>query len=69
VWLNVSLGLAGLVGGYLVGAVGGGAVVNALSRNTHDRYHEAVTTGLFVLGPIGALVGLLAGCLAPLAWR
>jgi hypothetical protein len=69
VWVNVLLGLAGLVGGYLVGAGGGGAVVEALSRNTHDRYHEAVTTGLFVTGPVGALVGLLTGCLAPLAWR
>jgi hypothetical protein len=69
VWLNLLLGLAGLFVGYLLGAVGGGALVNYLSKNTHDRYHEAVTTGLFVLGPVGALVGLLAGCLVPLAWR
>lgn len=68
-WLNVLLGLAGLFVGYLIGAIGGVALVRLFSTNTHDRSHEAATTGLAVTGPVGALVGLLAGCLIPFAWR
>lgn len=68
-WLNALLGLTGLTGGYLLGPVCGGVLGKSLSRNAHDRHHEAVTTGLFVPGPVGALVGLLAGCLVPFAWR
>jgi hypothetical protein len=68
-WPNVLFGLAGVFVGYLLGACGGGALVRFFSQNTHDRAHEAATTGIFVTGPIGALVGLLAGCVAPFVWR
>jgi hypothetical protein len=68
-WLNVLLGQAGVFVGYLLGAAGGGALVHFFSENTHDRAHEAATTGIFVTGPVGALVGLLAGCSVPFVWR
>ncbi len=54
--------LGGLVAGYLVGAFGGGVLIDALSANAHDRAVEAATTGAFVTGPLGAVVGV-AGAL------
>jgi hypothetical protein len=60
---SVAFGLAGGVVGYLVGAVGGGLLVALLSSNTHDRSLEATMTGAFVFGPMGAVVGFLAGFL------
>jgi uncharacterized membrane protein YeaQ/YmgE (transglycosylase-associated protein family) len=50
--------VAAAVAGYLVGAFGGGFLVTLLSSNVHDRDVEAAMTGAFVLGPIGAVVGL-----------
>lgn len=55
--------LAGVLAGYLVGAFGGGVLIDALSANTHDRSVEAAMTGAFVTGPLGALVGLIAALL------
>jgi hypothetical protein len=54
------IALAGLVIGYLVGAFGGGLLVDVLSANTHDRAVEAAMTGAFMTGPLGAIVGLIA---------
>jgi hypothetical protein len=54
------ISLAGLVAGYLVGAFGGGVLVDALSANTHDRAVEAAMTGAFLTGPLGAVIGLIA---------
>ncbi len=55
--------LAGVLAGYLVGAFGGGLLIDALSANTHDRSVEAAMTGAFVSGPLGAVVGLIAALL------
>lgn len=52
--------LAGLVTGYLLGAFGGGVLIDALSANMHDKSVEAAMTGAFVTGPLGAVVGLIA---------
>ena len=38
-------------------------MVALLSSNTHDKSVEIVMTAAFVTGPLGALVGLLAGLL------
>ena len=46
---------------YLLGALGGGALVSLLSSNTHDRSVEAAMTGAFVLGPLAGLVGFVVG--------
>lgn len=54
------IALAGLVAGYLVGAFGGGVLVDALSANSHDRAVEAAMTGAFLTGPLGAVIGLIA---------
>lgn len=54
------ISLAGLVAGYLVGAFGGGVLIDALSANTHDRAVEAAMTGAFLTGPLGAVIGLIA---------
>jgi lipid-binding SYLF domain-containing protein len=53
------IALASLVAGYLVGAFGGGVLVDALSANTHDRAVEAAMTGAFLTGPLGAVIGLI----------
>ncbi len=45
------------VAAYLTAAVGGGALLFALSANTHDRNLEAAMIGAFVLGPVAAIVG------------
>lgn len=50
-----------LVVGYLAGAVGGWALVSVASPNLHDRELEAAMTGAFFTGPLGALLGLIAG--------
>lgn len=43
--------------GFVVAAVAGYFLVGALSSNQHDVAVEAAMTSIFVLGPIGALVG------------
>ncbi len=55
--------LAGLVAGYVVGAGLGAAGIELFSTNTHDKSLEMVMTSAFVTGPIGAVIGLVAGWL------
>lgn len=61
--MRILIVLAGAIGGYLAGAFGGGWLVSVLSSNPHDRSLEAAMTGAFVLGPLGAAVGLIAALL------
>ena len=58
-----AFGLFGTILGYLIGAFGGGFAVSMLSSNRHDLSVEAAMTGAFVIGPLGALVGLVVGVL------
>ncbi len=58
---RITLGLAGGLLGYLLGAFGGGFLVSVLSSNTHDRSIEAAMTGAFVLGPLAAIAGVVLG--------
>ena len=58
---RVGWGLLGAIGGYLIGAFGGGLAISVLSSNQHDRSVEAAMTGAFVLGPLGAVVGCVWG--------
>ncbi len=55
------MGALGGVAGYAIGAFGGGSLVSLLTSNTHDPGVEAAMTGAFVLGPLGAAAGCLAG--------
>jgi hypothetical protein len=58
---RIAMGFLGGLLGYLLGAFGGGFFVSALSSNTHDRSVEAAMTGAFVLGPLVAVMGAVAG--------
>lgn len=43
--------------GFVVAAVAGYFLVGLLSPNQHDRSVEAAMTSVFVIGPVGAIVG------------
>ena len=55
------LSVVGAIAGYLLGAVVGYFLIDALSRNTHDRSVEAAMTSAFLTGPICAIVAFVAG--------
>jgi len=61
VWRRIGFGVLWAIPAYLVGAIGGGSLVYALTANRHDRSMEAVMTGAFVLGPLVAVVAFLVG--------
>lgn len=46
---------------FVVAAAAGYLLVSALSSNTHDRSVEAAMTGVFFFGPVGGLLGFIAG--------
>jgi hypothetical protein len=54
-------GLIGLVVGYPVFAVIGYFADGMLSDNHFDVGVEAVMTAAFAIGPLGAIIGLIAG--------
>ncbi len=54
-------GLLGLVLGYPVFAVVGYFAIGVLSDNHFDRDVEAAMTAAFAIGPLGAVIGLIAG--------
>ena len=47
--------------GFAVGAMACAVLISLLSGNTHDKSVEMAMTAAFVGGPIGAIVGLVAG--------
>lgn len=53
--------LAGLILGYLAGALAGYFGTFALSPNRQDLALEAAMSSAFVYGPAGALLGAIAG--------
>jgi len=53
------IGVLGAVGGYLMVAFVGYFMIDWISSNTHDRSVEAAMTSALILGPLGALVGLV----------
>jgi hypothetical protein len=62
---KIIAGVLGLVIGYAAGAGLGAGSIELFSRNLHDKALEMVMTAAFVTGPIGGLIGLLAGSLWP----
>lgn len=46
---------------YPLAGVAGAAAVTYISANRHDRAVEAVMTGAFVIGPLGAVVAFVVG--------
>ena len=55
------LGLLWGLGGYLVFAVLSYFAILYFSPNNHDRELEAVMTGIFFFGPIGAALSFIIG--------
>ncbi len=55
----------GVLLGFVVGAACGAILISLVSGNTHDKSLEMTMTAAFVTGPIGAVIGLVAGLL----WR
>jgi hypothetical protein len=55
----------GMLLGFVIGAVACSALISLFSGNTHDKGVEMAMTAAFVGGPIGAILGLVAGLL----WR
>ena len=55
------IGILCAVAGYLVSVLLGYWLIEVLSSNVHDRSVEAAMTSAFVLGPLGALAGFVAG--------
>lgn len=58
---RLAYSVIGLVVGYLAGAAVGMTMITLLSGNSHDKALEAVMTAAFVVGPIGAVLGLVTG--------
>jgi hypothetical protein len=58
---RVLIGFACAIPGYLMGAFGGGWLIDVLSSNRHDRGMEAAMTGAFVLGPAVAVIAFVIG--------
>jgi len=54
--MRIVIGVLLLLVGYLVGAVGGYALLLTSTGNTHDAPVEAAMTGAFVTGPGVALL-------------
>jgi hypothetical protein len=60
---RLAIGVLFALLGYVLGAAGGGVLISLFSANTHDKSVEAAMTGAFVVGPLMAAVGFLAGFL------
>ena len=55
----------GMLLGLAVGAIACAVLVSLFSGNTHDKSVEMAMTAVFVGGPVGAILGLIAG----LMWK
>jgi uncharacterized membrane protein YjjB (DUF3815 family) len=55
--------LLGMLIGYPLSAFAGYGAIALLSGNHFDRSVEASMTAAFVIGPIGAIIGLIVGCI------
>ena len=56
----IGFSLLALVGGYFVGLFAGMALIKAGSSNRHDKSVEAATTGALIVGPLVAILSLVA---------
>ena len=58
---RIVFALLGLLIGYPVFAFAGYWAIMLFSGNMHDRSVEASMTSVFVIGPVGAIIGVIAG--------
>jgi nitric oxide reductase large subunit len=56
-----AIGLGCALAAWVIGAFAGGFLISLASSNAHDRSLEAAMTGAFVIGPIAAIIGFMAG--------
>ena len=63
------MAILGLLLGYPVFAFAGYWAIQLFSGNTFDRSMEASMTAVFAIGPLGAVVGLVAGLILALRRR
>lgn len=59
--------LLGALIGYVALALLCALLLNLLSTNTHDKSTEVAMTSIFIAGPLGAVLGLIAGLIQSLA--
>ena len=62
---RLGIALLWAIGGYLLGAFGGGWLVSEFSSNIHDRSVEAAMTGAFFFGPALAVLAFIVA----MVWR
>ena len=58
---RLAVGLLCGVGGYILFAFVGYFLIEVFSSNVHDRSVEAPMTSAFVFGPLGMVIGFIAG--------
>ncbi len=58
---RILMAILGLLIGYPIFAFAGYWIIQLSSGNTFDRSLEASMTAVFAIGPLGAVVGLVAG--------
>jgi hypothetical protein len=58
---RIVMAILGLLIGYPIFAVAGYWLIQLLSGNSFDRSMEASMTAVFAIGPLGAVIGLVAG--------
>lgn len=56
-----AIGLLCAIAGFVIAAFVGYVLIDTFSSNLHDRSVEAVMTSVFVLGPLGAVIGFVTG--------
>ena len=55
----------GMLFGFAIGAIACAVLISLFSGNAHDKSVEMAMTAAFVGGPVGAILGLIAG----LMWK
>jgi hypothetical protein len=60
---RLGFGLLFALAGLVLAAIASYFLIMALSSNVHDRSVEAAMTSAFFFGPIGAVVGFIAGAI------
>ena len=60
---RLGLGLLFALAGLILAAIASYFLIMALSSNVHDRSVEAAMTSAFFFGPIGAVIGFIAGAI------
>jgi hypothetical protein len=60
---RLGFGLLFALAGLVLTAIASYFLIMALSSNVHDRSVEAAMTSAFFFGPIGAVVGFIAGAI------